>query len=229
MTKVIPPYSMNCDGDILRIFIIRHGQTNENVQKILQGHKDTLLNDTGFEQADKLGQYLKDQNISFERVFCSDLKRCQQTINRVLSHFSEQSRPEIELTKELRERFMGEIEGMYLSDAELFAKKHEKASFREFGEKMEDFDVRVSGKLSQIATSSQNLKNVALISHGGTIRQILKHLNLEGSQYQRLIVFNTSVTVVDYHKSTNQFDVKRVGVTNHLGSGEFIVSDTQLR
>lgn len=68
MTKEVPYYCDNDDNNIIRLFIIRHGQTEHNVKKILQGHKDTSINPTGEEQATKLGHYLRSRGIHFDKV-----------------------------------------------------------------------------------------------------------------------------------------------------------------
>ncbi|CEP61799.1 phosphoglycerate mutase LALA0_S04e00980g [Lachancea lanzarotensis] len=230
MTKDIPFYNTNEDPEVLRIFLIRHGQTNENSQKILQGHLDTDLNDTGKEQAQKLGRYLtENRNIKFDKVFSSDLKRCQQTTKEVLSEYPETERPEVQLEYGLRERSMGEIQGMYLSDAEKYAEKRGKASFRDFGETPDEFQHRLTQTVSKIMQKSTELQNIAIVSHGGSIRQLLKWFNYTEHDMHRIIVFNTSCTIIDYHKSNHKYDVKRVGNTQHLGGGEFIVSDLRLR
>lgn len=230
MTRDIPYYSTNEDKQILRIFVIRHGQTNENVKKILQGHKDTDLNEVGVEQAIKLGQYLnQNREIRFDKVFSSDLKRCQQTLNEILKAFPESEKPEVSVDSGLRERCMGIIEGMYLKDAEEYALKHGKASFREFGENAKDFEERLSSKILEIIDQSLSLKNIALISHGGSIRQILKWLQYEENNVHKIIVYNTSVTIIDYIKDAETLNVRRVGNTQHLGDGEFVVNDFRLR
>lgn len=230
MTRDIPYYSTNEDKQILRIFVIRHGQTNENVKKILQGHKDTDLNEVGVEQAIKLGQYLnQNREIRFDKVFSSDLKRCQQTLNEILKPFPESEKPEVSVDSGLRERCMGIIEGMYLKDAEEYALKHGKASFREFGENAKDFEERLSSKILEIIDQSLSLKNIALISHGGSIRQILKWLQYEENNVHKIIVYNTSVTIIDYIKDAETLNVRRVGNTQHLGDGEFVVNDFRLR
>ena len=54
--------------------------TEENINNIIQGHYDNNLNQTGRKQADILGHRLKELNIDFDSVYCSDLKRCQQTL-----------------------------------------------------------------------------------------------------------------------------------------------------
>lgn len=59
------------------IYIVRHGETDWNKEGKLQGHTDTELNDTGRKQALILKDKL--QNIHFDKVFVSPLKRTRQT------------------------------------------------------------------------------------------------------------------------------------------------------
>lgn len=230
MTRDIPFYSNNEDSDVVRLFVIRHGQTEHNVQKILQGHLDTDLNATGVEQAEKLGEYLKQRQIHFDSVASSDLKRCRQTTKAVLERSSQD--PPVEFYKGLRERCMGVIEGMHIREAELYADKHGKGSFRDFGENADEFLERLIGCLKSVvgdAADSGQVKNMAIMSHGGAIRTLLRWLHYEEQNAHNIIVFNTSVTIIDFVKHTGQFIVRRVGNTQHLGEGEFIVSDLRLR
>lgn len=228
MTNDIPYYENNENPAVVRLFVIRHGQTDANVQKILQGHMDTDLNETGHNQAHLLGEYLANQRkISFDKIYSSDLKRCQQTIASILSHYDTPSK--VVTSSTLRERSMGIIEGMYLSDAEAYAESQGKPSFRDFGEPAQEFHTRLTTSIKSILQENPLHKNIALISHGGSIRQIIKWLNYTELNANKIIVFNTSVTIIDYIKDSDQLIVRRVGNTQHLGDGEFIVSDLKLR
>jgi probable phosphoglycerate mutase len=68
--------------DSTRIYIVRHGQTEENKQKIIQGHLDTLLNPEGERQAGLVAEALK--AIPFDACYSSDLRRAADTANRIL-------------------------------------------------------------------------------------------------------------------------------------------------
>ncbi|CDO93033.1 unnamed protein product [Kluyveromyces dobzhanskii CBS 2104] len=228
MTADLPYYLSNNDESILRLFVIRHGQTDANLNKILQGHMDTDLNETGRDQARKLGEYLaNDRRIQFDKIYSSDLKRCQQTIETALEPFD--SPVKVIKTDKLRERCMGVIEGMYLRDAEKYADSMGKPTFRDFGEPAEEFEERLINVFQDIVKENASNKNLGIISHGGTIRQLLKIFEYKELNVHKIIVFNTSVTIVDYIKNDKEFVVRRVGNTQHLGSGEFIVSDLNLR
>lgn len=63
---------------ILRVFLVRHGETEQNRKGITQGQMDTVLNEFGHLQANECGRALKDSGVAFARVFSSDLKRAEQ-------------------------------------------------------------------------------------------------------------------------------------------------------
>lgn len=58
------------------IYIVRHGQTEENLLGIIQGQKDTSLDDTGIEQAKSVARFLED--VPFDIAFSSDLSRAAE-------------------------------------------------------------------------------------------------------------------------------------------------------
>ena len=70
----------------IRIYVVRHGETEENRQKIVQGHLDTSLNSEGERQSDLLAKALKD--VPFDACYSSDLQRAVETAKRVLVHHS---------------------------------------------------------------------------------------------------------------------------------------------
>lgn len=90
--------------------IIRHGETQYNRDKLLQGQGvDTPLSDTGQLQAEAVGQYLKD--LKFNNVFVSNLQRARHTAEIILRNNSHSSGTEMVLDPLLRERGFGIAEG----------------------------------------------------------------------------------------------------------------------
>lgn len=216
----------NTDPDVLRIFVIRHGQTNENVQKILQGWMDTSLNPTGVEQAKKVAHAVKD--IPFDAFLSSDLMRCRQTLQEIRAHH-----PEVptEYLANLRERDMGECQGMFLLDA---LEKYGTA-FRNLGEEKATFIGRVESEWVKFIQANPQLKNIAICTHGGVVTGFLNHLYQQGFTLSELlrvenlkVPFNTSVAVVDINRATGQGIIQTFGNTDHLG-GQYEVKDQLLR
>lgn len=59
------------------LFLVRHGETEENKLRILQGHMPGTLSELGKEQAAAVGARLAGE--SFDGMYCSDLQRCKDT------------------------------------------------------------------------------------------------------------------------------------------------------
>ena len=223
MTISIVP---NTNPEVLRVFIVRHGQTDHNVKKILQGHTDIDLNPTGIDQARKLGQVFL--MMELDDIISSDLSRCQNTVKEIAVHHQK----EVELTPAFRERNMGIAEGMYLKDA--LAKYGE--SFREFGEKKEQFKERVDREFTKVVKRNSDSKNILICTHGGTITMFVNYLHREkGFKLHRdlsvenlKVPFNTSVAVVDLARDGSGGVIQEFGNTEHLG-GRFEVKDQMLR
>ncbi|GLB34724.1 putative calcium proton exchanger [Lyophyllum shimeji] len=91
---------------LARVYLVRHGETDENRDKIIQGQLDTRLNSMGLRQARLVGEALR--SVPFEIAFSSDLTRATTTAETILAHH-----PNVRLQRqpELRERYMGELQG----------------------------------------------------------------------------------------------------------------------
>ncbi|MCR5611270.1 MAG: histidine phosphatase family protein [Clostridiales bacterium] len=61
------------------IVLVRHGQTPYNAEHRLQGQLDIPLSDAGREQAEKLGERLKNEGVRFDALYSSRLKRAKDT------------------------------------------------------------------------------------------------------------------------------------------------------
>ena len=92
------------------IYIIRHGQTQGNAAKLLQGRCDKPLNETGLEQARAAGERLRAAGIRFARVYTSPLSRAVRT-GSIVAEGVEQV-----IDERLIEMDYGPYEGMPLND-----------------------------------------------------------------------------------------------------------------
>lgn len=92
------------------IYVFRHGETDWNKQKRIQGHSNIPLNQTGREQAQELRK--KIEKIPFDIIYSSDLVRASETAEIAIKG----REIEIKTTVALRETSLGEAEGMYIND-----------------------------------------------------------------------------------------------------------------
>lgn len=226
MTREI---TQNVDTGVVRIFVVRHGRTDWNAKKILQGHIDVDINEEGREQAEKLGQHFK--TINLDLLISSDLSRCIDTAKFILAY---QDNPVYYETPNLRERDMGKVQGMPLQSA---IEKYG-VNFRDFGENKEALITRVT-EIWNIAIKIAKVndrRNILLCTHGGVISLFINHLydvlnySLEDgiSKEDLRVPYNTSISVIDISKNTGEGVIRRFGVTEHLGA-DFKVVNQLLR
>lgn len=147
------------------IYFVRHGETEWNKKRIVQGHKDSPLTPKGRINAERLGRILRDKNI--EIIYSSDLGRCVQTskiINRGL-------KVKMIKVKELRERNFGDFNGR--PDRKVREKldlnsPDEKAPN---GESFNEQKKRVVSFIKKLF--AKKFKKILLVIHDGTARAIL--------------------------------------------------------
>lgn len=84
------------------IYIVRHGETDWNLEGRYAGRKDVELNDKGISQAESIKEELKD--VKFDKVISSPLKRAYKTATIITDS-------EITTDERIIERYNGELEG----------------------------------------------------------------------------------------------------------------------
>lgn len=157
-----------------QFILLRHGQTDWNVQHLYQGQRDIELNDTGIEQAQNAAEALKQEKIDV--VYCSDLSRALETAKAVMRYH-----PDVPLRIDplLRERSYGDLEGTpYQRDLlnpsirELIDKNPYGHKFGDDGESLEDVLVRAKSAHEKIIAQHPG-QNVLVVSHGTFISLFL--------------------------------------------------------
>lgn len=160
------------------IYIIRHGETEWNIQRRLQGHADSPLTPKGKAQAGKMGKKLKP--IKFAAIFSSDSLRSKRTAEVIaLEH-----KLAVETTKALRERSFGSWEGKTVEEfnakMQKMLDKYDKLSEKQrstfkIAEDVEtnaSIMVRLITFLREISVAYAG-KTVLVVTHGGTMREFL--------------------------------------------------------
>lgn len=121
--------SVNCnnkDKETLKLYIIRHGETEWNVIKRFQGQLNTPLTEKGMEKLRKTGKKL--ENVLFDEVYTSELGRTVASAEIILNENRGYRNKKLELKKlaELNEVYFGVWQG--LTYEEVFLKYPEEAN-----------------------------------------------------------------------------------------------------
>jgi broad specificity phosphatase PhoE len=203
-------------------YLIRHGETEWNREKRLQGQRDIPLSPRGIQQAERCGLRMSQEPL--DAIFSSDLQRAYNTAQHIAKAFSHS----VSAHDELRERHYGRWEGLTRSDIE-----------RQYGESagdgpyltpiMQDTEThgietldsmkqRALCRIEEIA-STHPQKRIAIVSHGGLLNAILHHIS-EGQLGTGIThLKNTSVSLISYIKSSDpkpKWNIYYINDTSHL-------------
>jgi len=152
-----------------RICFIRHGETDWNVAKRIQGQTDIPLNETGRSQA--LAMAFNAAHYDFGAVYSSDLGRALDTAKMI----AERRGLEVSTTPLLRERHFGIFQGITAEEGmQLNAAAHACYEARDLdydfvsGESLLQFAARVKEAVAYLTQHHRN-QTIAVVSHAGVL------------------------------------------------------------
>ena len=144
----------------ITLFLIRHGETEENRLRILQGHLPGKLTPEGVEAARATAEDLANADARFDLLLCSDLLRARRTADIIGERLHLAVRP----TPLLRERDWGSITGRRIE--EVIRTANEAPGV----ESVEAMFARARILLDVIRTDYPDAQRVLLVSHGLFLR-----------------------------------------------------------
>jgi probable phosphoglycerate mutase len=160
----------------MRLFLIRHGESEAGKNKIIAGQSDVSLSKLGEAQAASLGQEFLEGEIKFDVIYSSDIARASQT-SAIICDILGIS--DIIFDKRLREQDAGVFTGRTVSSL-----TKEEQDFLD--NTMVDLDLRIPGgetnkemtsrikeAFFEIITINQEDSTILLVAHGGTLYHIL--------------------------------------------------------
>ncbi len=161
---------MQAPAQAARLCLVRHGETDWNAERRLQGHLDIPLNARGLAQAASTARGLS--STRFDAVYCSDLARTRQTAEAILSGRDTRTT----LQADLRERHYGifqgktydEVASSLPDDYRRFKNREADYAFPGGGESLAAFARRVEAALVAIALRHTG-KDVLVVTHGGVL------------------------------------------------------------
>lgn len=188
----------------MRIYLMRHGETDYNKKGLIQGSLDVPLNEYGLELARLTRQGFDAEGLRFDVCYCSPLIRARQTADILL----EGTDTPLIIEPRIREMSFAEGEGVPLADisvkpeyANIDALFHDPKAYRatEIGESYEALFERVRDFLEQeLYPKERQYDRVLLCCHGGIIRAFLAFMKkLDLDQFWNNHQPNCSVNIID--------------------------------
>jgi len=152
-----------------KIYLVRHGQDEDNAAGVLNGHRDRPLTELGKEQAKALVKKIKESDLKIEKIYSSPLKRARDTALIVADSLLHQEPEKLDL---LIERDFGIMAGKPISSIlelapENLIKTNPVNYFLDVEgvEKFPDL-FRRAGKLLSWLEKNDEHRNILLVCHG---------------------------------------------------------------
>ena len=216
-------------GKTLSLYIVRHGQTEFNIDTRAQGWCDSPLTEEGREIAARLGKGLK--AVEFACAWSSNLGRAMDTAGIILKN-AEKNIP-LHIDENLKERGLGSLEGQIIGKGP-WVGAEEKAikdgyenrldiielnrlyEIMDGAEGIEPWDIfveRLGNSLRNICEKAEDGKNnIMVVSHGMAILGMIYALTKD--KYVPQFIINASVTLIEY--KDGNFTIKKVNDTSYI-------------
>ena len=183
---------------MIRLLLVRHGETDWNREGRYQGRTDVELNEVGIQQAHRLAQRLSSERIS--AVYSSDLKRATRTASIIVALHN----VEVTFCEDLRELDMGEFEGKALEKIkdqymalEQRWRQGDWSVGAPGGETLDQMRERIDNFIAEIKERRKE-GTILVVAHGGALRTLI--CRLVGIDYQywwRMQLSGASISIID--------------------------------
>lgn len=181
----------------MKIYIVRHGETDYNAKRLMQGQLNTSLNENGRNLAILTGQGLK--GVHFDYCFSSPLDRAKETAELILKE-SGNNTP-IELDDRLLEISFGVFEGRSIFEMKEQGRilYEDSLNFKGFenGESVKDVCKRTQDFLNELIKRDDG-KTYLVSTHGCAMRAMINHLTGDPNDYWLgHVPYNCSFTIIE--------------------------------
>ena len=174
-----------------KLILLRHGQSQWNLENRFTGWKNVPLTEKGEAEAKKAGELIKKHNISIDRVFSSVLERANKTAEIAikkaeLNNLLENNKIIMTCSEKLNERDYGDLVGLNKQEtADKFGKEQVHIWRRSYdtpppnGESLKDVVERVSPYFKQnIKPLLDKGENILIAAHGNSLRAMMIELGM---------------------------------------------------
>jgi probable phosphoglycerate mutase len=200
--------------DKTRLVVIRHGETEWNINNRFQGHLDSKLTLPGEKQAEAIADALKGE--AYDVIYSSDLKRAKHTAEIIAGKLNMRVYTE----KDLREINLGAMQGLKKDEfiikyPEVISKYNTDPEYIiPGGESRMQLYCRVTEILEKIVRKHES-QGILLVAHGGVLDCIIRYtFNIPLDRQRNFSLFNASINRFTVDKG--EWKLESWGETSHM-------------
>ncbi len=197
------------------IYLVRHGETDWNLNYKVQGKIDIPLNENGLNQANMLARFFENKEI--DSIYSSNLIRAYETAKII----SLKVKKDVFILPELQEINMGVWEGNLWDNIAIEYKdfiikwENDKENIPiPEGESYGQVQKRVYKTFKSILAKHKENDKIVIVSHGITIKVLIaKLMKISIQSVHNFYLDNASISIVEYN---DEFKIKCLNNTFHL-------------
>lgn len=189
----------------MKLVLVRHGQSEWNLENKFTGWVDVDLSEKGYAEAKHAGQILRDHGLEFDKAYTSVLKRAIKTLNIILEESDQLWLPTVKSWR-LNERHYGALQGLNKAEtAEKYgdekvhiwrrsydtlpplmnaddelSQKNDRRYLKDVVPMAENLKITLERVMpiwqDQIEPDLRDGKNIIIAAHGNSLRALTKHL-----------------------------------------------------
>lgn len=189
----------------MKLVLVRHGQSEWNLQNKFTGWVDVDLSEKGYAEAKHAGEILKDHGLEFDKAYTSVLKRAIKTLNIILEETDQLWLPTVKSWR-LNERHYGALQGLNKAEtAEKYgdekvhiwrrsydtlpplmnaddelSQMNDRRYLKDVVPMAENLKITLERVMpiwqDQIEPDLRDGKNIIIAAHGNSLRALTKHL-----------------------------------------------------
>lgn len=186
---------------MLKLYLIRHGETKWNCESKTQGCSNIGLSKLGLVQVQQLANKFKKSKEDYAKIYTSDLDRCYLTAKAI----GRELEVEIEVDKDLREMSFGDWEGLKLKEIQQsYSKEYLKWRTEPYnaiiprGEDLKTVQTRCLNSVQNILKKYDD-GSIIIVSHGIAIKTILLGiLKLDLKHFYSISLSNASINKIEF-------------------------------
>jgi phosphoglycerate mutase, BPG-dependent, family 1 len=185
------------------LVLLRHGESQWNLENRFTGWVDVSLSPKGEEEARQAGEKLKAAGMRFDIAFTSVLQRAIRTLEIVLDVLQQSNLP-VEKDQALNERHYGDLQGLNKAEtAQRFGEEQVRLWRRSYdiappgGESLKDTAARTLPYFEEKILPAVKAGQAVLVSaHGNSLRSIVMHLDQLSREQVLALELGTGLPVV---------------------------------
>lgn len=185
---------------MIKIVMVRHGQTDYNLNRLVQGRIDNPLNENGRKQAYLLAEHLKQAHKTFDAILSSPLSRALQTASILRQSLGYQE--PIDIIQHFVERDFNQLDGISVDEAMPLVRTK---NYAHPGYETDEMMIQRISKAAFNLLNKYDGQSLLCVAHSHVIKSLLIYSNPQKFTFSNYFLTNGDMMYFEIHPKEIKF------------------------